>query len=361
MFSIRQNFLQRSTRLPKKSQLLTMDTVYQAQPFVEVVAKNEDTLGLDVVYKAQPFVAAFNNRKKSQLILSGNNHPDVQLWLNNISLNGGTASSGTISALNTFCNSIDSAGLRSKFYRLNLFCGNNLNAALVPLYVSTNWLSSSYGFSDYDRNFNFTNSDYYETGSSAGITSSGADPTQQNAGTKYLDTGFFPSMVGPVGSLIDNLHIGATVSTTAISAAVQNILYATNSYVDLWSLGIQLLSGYANVRAGITQGSSNSINAQLSPLSTGLVSPATHLISSRLTTTDFRVYQAGSQLGSTNTTPITVTLTQPTPTFLLFRQSAGYYSNLRLSDYSFGKGLTSSEASSYSSILQTFKNSLNRT
>lgn len=361
MFSIRQNFTQRSSRLPRKRNILGMDTVYKAQPFVQVVGKNEDTIGLNFVNKAQPFVAAFDNRQKSQLILSGNNHPDVQLWLNNISLNGGSASSGTISALNTFCNSIDSAGLRSKFYRLNLFCGDNLNSALVPLYVSTNWLSPSYGFSDYDRNFNFTNSDYYETGSSAGLTSSGADPTQQLVGTKYLDTGFFPSMVGPAGSLIDNLHIAATVSTTAISAAFQSILYATNSYVDLWWLGIQLLSGYANVRASITQASSNGINAQLSPLSTGLVSPATHLISSRLTTTDFRVYQAGSQLGSTNTTPITVTLTQPTPTFLLFRQSAGYYSNLRLSDYSFGKGLTSSEASSYSSILQTFKNSLSRT
>jgi len=358
MFSIRQNFLQRSTRLPKKSQLLTMDTVYKAQPFVEVVGKNEDTIGLDFVSKAQPFIAAFNNRKKSQLILSGNNHPDVQLWLNNISLNGGSASSGTISALNTFCYSIDSAGLRSKFYRLNLFCGNNLNAALVPLYVSTNWLSPSYGFSDYDKNFNFTNSDYYETGSSAGITSSGADPTQQNVGTKYLDTGFFPSMVGPVGSLIDNLHIGATVSTTAISAAAQTIVYSTASYVDVWVLSIQLLSGYANVRSTITQ---NGINAQLSPLSTGLVSPATHLINSRLTTTDSRVYQGGSQIGSTNTTPVTATLTALSPSFLLFRQTAGYYSNLRLSDYSFGKGLTSSEALSYSSILQTFKNSLNRT
>lgn len=358
MFSIRQNFTQRSSRLPKKSQLLTMDTVYKAQPFVEVVAKNEDTLGLDVVYKAQPFIAASNNRKKSQLVLSGNNHPDVQLWLNNISFNGGSASAGTISALNTFCNSIDNAGLRSKFYRLNLFCGNNLNAALVPLYSSAHWLNPSYGFSDYDKNFNFTNSDYYETGSNAGLTSSGADPAQQNVGTKYLDTGFFPSMIGSIGSLIDNLHIAATVSTTAISAAGQTIVYSTNSYVDLWTLSIQLLGGYANVRSTITQ---NGINAQLSPLSTGLVSPATHLISSRLTTTDSRVYQAGSQIGSTNTTPVTATLTSPTVTFLLFRQSAGYYSNLRLSDYSFGKGLTSSEASSYSSILQTFKNSLNRT
>ena len=358
MFSIRQNTFQRSTRLPKKSQLLTMDVIYKGQPFVEVVATNSDALSLDIIKQAQPFIPAFDNTKKSsQLILSGNNHPDVQLWLNNVQANGGSASAGTITALNTFCNSIDSAGLRSKFYRLNLFCGDNLNSALVPIYLSTNWLSPSYGFGK-DINYNFVSGDYSETGSNAGLTSSGADPTQQNVGTKYLDTGFFPSMVGPVGSLIDNLHIGATVSTTAISSAAQTIIYSTTSYVDIWSLSIQLLSGYANVRSTITQ---NGINAQLSPLSTGLVSPATHLINSRLTTTDSRVYQNGSQIGSTNTTPVTATLTRFNPTFLLFRQSAGYYSNLRLSDYSLGQGLTISEASSYNSILQTFKNSLNRT
>jgi hypothetical protein len=141
MFSIRQNFTQRSTRLPKKSQLLTMDTVYKAQPFVDVVAKNENTLGLDVVYQAQPFVAAYNNRLTGPLY-SGNNHIDVQNWLNTVTLNGGSASSTTIAALNTFCNSIDSAGLRNKFYRLNLFCGNNLSTCLAPLYTSP---SSNYG------------------------------------------------------------------------------------------------------------------------------------------------------------------------------------------------------------------------
>lgn len=62
MFSIKQNFLQKSTRLPKKSQLLTLDSTYFAQPFVRVVGKNENTLGLGFVYNAQPFVAASNNR-----------------------------------------------------------------------------------------------------------------------------------------------------------------------------------------------------------------------------------------------------------------------------------------------------------
>jgi hypothetical protein len=35
-----------------------------------------------------------------------------------------------------FCSAIASAGIRDHFYRLNLFCGSNLNAALVPLYLT---------------------------------------------------------------------------------------------------------------------------------------------------------------------------------------------------------------------------------
>jgi hypothetical protein len=63
MFSIRQNFTQRSTKLPKKNQLLTMDIVSRAQPFVIVVANNINTLNLDIINQAQPLVAAFNNQK----------------------------------------------------------------------------------------------------------------------------------------------------------------------------------------------------------------------------------------------------------------------------------------------------------
>jgi len=65
MFSIRQNFTQRSTRLPRKRNLLGMDTVYKAQPFVEVVGKNENTISLDVISKTQPFIAAYDNIKKT--------------------------------------------------------------------------------------------------------------------------------------------------------------------------------------------------------------------------------------------------------------------------------------------------------
>lgn len=43
--------------LPNKTDLSTLDYVYQGQPFVQVEAKTLNTNTLDVVYQAQPFFA----------------------------------------------------------------------------------------------------------------------------------------------------------------------------------------------------------------------------------------------------------------------------------------------------------------
>ncbi len=61
---------------------------------------------------------------------------DAQDWVNRVYANGGTVSASTAAAVNTLCDSLDAASLRDRFYRLNLFCGSNLNAALVPLYLT---------------------------------------------------------------------------------------------------------------------------------------------------------------------------------------------------------------------------------
>jgi hypothetical protein len=61
---------------------------------------------------------------------------DAQDWINRVYANGGTVSASTAAAVNTLCDSLDAASLRDRFYRLNLFCGSNLNAALVPLYLT---------------------------------------------------------------------------------------------------------------------------------------------------------------------------------------------------------------------------------
>lgn len=343
-------------KLPNKNTLQSLDRVYNGQPFVNVVSKFQDTRGLDTVYNGQPFYGHTNGYAISNIRSSIDYHPDVDAWLDRVIANGGSASSSTISALTSFCKSIDNAGLRSKFYRLNLFCGNNLQSAVVPLYTGPNRYDRPQYGSSLDINYNFISSDYNETGPSAGLTSSGGDPSQISVGTKYLDCTIKPSEIIPFGQLINNLHLAATVSCIALSGAGQTIFYNTFQYIDIYSLTIQLLNGYANIRGMI---GSQGTNSEIVPQFTGLVSPAQHIMTSRISNSDARNYQSGVQSGSTNTTPIFTTNSSYLP-FLLFRQSQGYYSNMRLTDYSIGQGLTSPEALSYYNILQTFNTALFR-
>jgi hypothetical protein len=64
MFSAKINLYKPFSRLVNKNKLLTLDVVYKAQPFVNVVSSNQNTYNLDTTYKAQPFVATPNNYTK---------------------------------------------------------------------------------------------------------------------------------------------------------------------------------------------------------------------------------------------------------------------------------------------------------
>jgi hypothetical protein len=152
------------------------------------------------------------------------------------------------------------------------------------------------------------------------------------------------------------MHLAASVSCTPISANQISIFYNTVAYTDIYSLGIQLLGGYANLRTVVgTLG----VNSQITPLSSGFV-PLNFYITSRISTIDSRNYQNGSQIGTTNTTNATAILTSPANPLLMYRQSAGYYGNMRISSYSIGLGLNASEASILSSAIATFNTALSR-
>lgn len=334
MFSIRQNIFQRSSRLPKKSQLLTMDTVYKAQPFVEVVAKNENTLGLDVVYKAQPFIAASNNRLTSTYSsLPTNYNPDLEFWL----LNGGAASAGTLSAMNTFCNSIDSAGLRNKFYRLNLFCGSNLNSCLLPIYFGRRWNSFPYGFANGDRNFNFIANDYTESGTSGGLLGDGS--------TKYLDTGVSLNEMGTIGH-VSCYHKGA------MSTSSSNVLIRGGD--GTYSIGLDLSSGLGLVRGFYCQASI----ASYSTNSGG------HYLVTRTSSTNQVLYTNGTTTRGDSTLSTSVTFPLSSWSLYVFALNnvgvAGSLCPTRIQAYSIGAEMTQSEANTFYGIMQTFQTALGR-
>lgn len=108
-------------------------------------------------------------------------HPEAAAWRSAVVANGGSVSASTLKAVADFCKSIDAAGIRDRFYRLNLFAGTGLSACLVPLYRGQSRTGTQYGNTTDTNNGPFVSGDYAETGASGGLKGNGS--------TKYLDTG----------------------------------------------------------------------------------------------------------------------------------------------------------------------------
>jgi hypothetical protein len=126
---------------------------------------------------------------------SGATHPEALDWATRVTANGGTVSSNTLAAVSTFCAAINAAGIRDKFYRLNMFCGDQLAAALVPLYLAESRTASTRGNTT-DTNNNFVSGDFNNTGSSSGL--------QGNGSTKFLNTGLAANSISG-----NNAHFGS--------------------------------------------------------------------------------------------------------------------------------------------------------
>jgi len=112
-------------------------------------------------------------------------HPEANAWRTAVVANGGSVSASTMRAVSKFCGDIDKAGLRDRFYRLNLFCGDNLNAVLVPLYRGPSRTGSQFGNATDTNNGPFVSGDYVENSGLKG-----------NGSSKYLETGVAMTFLG---------------------------------------------------------------------------------------------------------------------------------------------------------------------
>jgi hypothetical protein len=112
-------------------------------------------------------------------------HPEAAAWRSAVVANGGSVSASTLKAVGKFCADIDKAGLRDRFYRLNLFCGSNLNAVLVPLYRGPSRTGTQYGNTTDTNNGPFVSGDYVENSGLKG-----------NGSSKYLETGVAMTFLG---------------------------------------------------------------------------------------------------------------------------------------------------------------------
>lgn len=147
-------------------------------------------------------------------------HPDAQDWHARVLANGGSVSHQTLRTVSQFCGAVDSIGIRDRFYRLNLFAGSNIAAAMVPLYRSRTVGGPILGSTVDTNNGPFVSSDYTERGSTGGLTKS--DGTT----TKYIDTGL---AINAMPSTTTG-HVAFSVSNGSVTNTVGWLLGKGNPF-----------------------------------------------------------------------------------------------------------------------------------
>lgn len=278
-------------------------------------------------------------------------HPEAADWRARVIANGGTVSGSTLQAVSRFCASISAAGIRDRFFRLNLFCGDdlNLNAALVPLYRGPTFGGTQYGnATDTNAGGLFVSGDYAENaGLSAALFS-----------TKYLDTGLASSAM-PAG-VIDSGHLSAWHGPIASVGADPILIGADNGATDRKRLQIQLRTSVVGLDSG-RWGKLTVVNP-----STGKqgARASAFLLTQRTSATNLEWWENTSVAGTaaTSTTGI-AGITFP---FFVFRlnstgSAAGDGAAAALRHYSIGDDMTTDQVTAFYTALQTFNTSLGRT
>lgn len=275
-------------------------------------------------------------------------HPEANAWATRVIANGGTFSGSTLSAVSKFCRDIDAAGIRDKFYRLNLFCGNGLEACLVPLYRAESRTASARGNTT-DTNTNFVSGDFNNTGSSAGL--------QGNGSTKYLNTGY------PANTLAaSNTHLGISLLGAEASASGDRTAIGAYSTTNsmIFAIDVRGVSG-RNALGACALGSYQSPNLGFFGET---INNAAMTIGNILASAGTQ-YRNGSSVGGA---PVLLANYPSAHSLYLFANNNGNgggaavnYANARLGGYSVGASMTAAQAVSFSNAMNTFNAALSRT
>jgi hypothetical protein len=270
-------------------------------------------------------------------------HHDALDWARRVVTNGGSVSQPTLRAVSAFCDAIDRAGIRDRFYRANLFCGNSLSAALVPVFRGQSLGGTQYGNATDTNNGPFVSADYTETGASGGLVG--------NTTTKYLNTGLAPDALPQVATgHLSFWTRGGSVAGVRRPIGTEASVTANRFFIDRRpAANGGDLSHWGSLAASSDPASDDA--------SAGLFS------SSRTSSTDLRLYKNGSQVGNTQASAATITA-HGNPWFVFANNgngSPGNYYERRMAAYSIGDGLTGAQMLSYYNALNTFMASLSRT
>ena len=261
-------------------------------------------------------------------------HPEAAAWAARVVANGGSVSGSTLSAVSKFCAAIASAGIRDRFYRLNLFCGS-FQGAFVPLFRGPSLGGTQYGGAT-DTNvgpFVGVGTDYAETGASGGLTGNGT--------SKYLDTGFsmdtlpstvsghasvycpnrsariaFTGMIGVGVTGATGFGISTDTSVYGIWGAIASVINSTNGMLLVSRESGSLLTTYAN---------------------------ATSIATNTTTVTPAAIGRNAAVFANSST-----------PTVV------DNFDSRRYCGYSIGLGMTAAQVSAYYTAMQAFQTALTR-
>lgn len=269
---------------------------------------------------------------------------DAQDWVNRVYANGGSVTSSTAAAVNTLCDSLDAASLRDRFYRLNLFCGSNLNAALVPLYRGPSLGGTQYGGTTDTNVGPFVSGDYAETGATGGLVGNGS--------TKYLNTGLAPNA-------LPSLATGHLAVYRGAGAAANQTMIAVRSDTDYYELlkrgDSRHHSAWGQTSLAVAGGSEPSHE------DAGL------RVASRTSATLLRMYQNGTGIADQTAS---VTPAGTARAWFVFAMNQGtlanYWGNatpslsIPLRGYSIGSGMSDADVTAYTNAMNAFQTALSR-
>jgi hypothetical protein len=254
-------------------------------------------------------------------------HPEAVDWASRVTTNGGTVSTNTLAAVSTFCAAIATAGIRSKFRRINLLCGNSdgsLNAVRTPLFISDSIGGTLFG-SAMDATTNLVAGDYTENGATGGLAGNGSN--------KFLDTGL-------AFSSIATQHLSVGISDYGTSpyrrvAGTPQFLF-THDGITSVVYGIVNTNGFSNVFA------------------TNNTNPVGTLFTFTSSGTSQVGYQNSTQNGTGGRSS-----PSSADTVRILRVDTSY-TPARVAGYSIGEVLTQSEVAAYYAAWKAFQSSLGR-
>jgi hypothetical protein len=283
-------------------------------------------------------------------------HPEANAWRTAVVANGGSVSASTMRAVSKFCAEIDAAGLRDRFYRLSLMCGNsdaNLVAVRVPLYRGPTATGTQYG-SAIDTNNAFQQADYAENSGLLG-----------NGSTKWLTTGFVAASSGLTSN--QNLHISAFIAAYTqgggTSTALVNMARASpDPDNDRYRISVSANSTPTTEVSATLSQSAQFAQKQIAATN-GAAIPGGLWLASRGSATDLRLYNGASQEASSASSIGTFApLSTEMSVFAVWNGvTASGHSLARIRGYSVGLNLTAQQVSDFNTAMTTFQTALGRT